>query len=661
MMTQDRKTPFISGRMAVSLVYDVCAAITVMQFTIWLRYNFEEGEYGLFYLWQASLIYGAVALCVYLWIGLHRGIWRFTSFDALVQILKAVTISTILFVPVLFLFTRLEDFPRIVPFLHWPLLVGVLSAPRIAYRLFRSGDLAAAFEHEDPNRIPILLLGPSNKMEPFIREAQRLGTEGFPYRLVGLIDPEPAETGHDVRGKRIVGDLRTIESAVERLRDTGRAPQKLVLVDPDIKGEVVAGLLETCDRLGIGLARAPAVTDLQSSDSSKPVDIRPVDLRDLLGRPQKVLDRAAMKQLIAGKRVLITGAGGTIGSELTRQAALLGPAKIIVLDNSEFNLYQIDLELSESHNDLPREQILADVRDRHQIDLIFAHHKPEIVLHAAALKHVPIVEDNPVEGMLTNVAGTRNVVDAGLTHGVGTMVMISTDKAVNPSNVMGASKRIAELYCQAQDLAQSKTNFVTVRFGNVLGSTGSVVPLFQRQLENGGPLTVTHPDITRYFMTTREAVELVLQAAALDQAQKTLDGTTDGRIFVLDMGKPIHIRELAERMIKLAGLEPGQDIEITYTGLRPGEKLHESLFHEQEKHVQTKADGILLAAPRVIDLGQLRPALDRLIESAISRETQAVYRVMRTLVPEFEGRDPADHEEPQRNDDGASGDIRNLH
>ena len=661
MTTQNRKTPFLSARMTVSLIYDVCAAIAVMQFTIWLRYNFEEGEYGLLYLWQASIIYGAVALAVYLWIGLHRGIWRFTSFDALVQILKAVTFSTVLFVPVLFLFTRLDDFPRLVPFLHWPLLVGVLSAPRIAYRLIRSGDLKSAFEHEDPNRIPIILLGHSNKMEPFIREAQRLGAEGFPYQIVGLIDPDAAETGHDVRGKRIIGDLRSLETAVERLRSAGRAPQKLVLVDPDIKGEIVATLLESCDRLGIGLARAPAVTDLRSSDSSKPVDIRPVDLRDLLGRPQKVLDRAAMKQLIADKRVLITGAGGTIGSELTRQAALLGPAKIIVLDNSEFNLYQIDLELSETHGALDREQVLADVRDRNQIDLIFARHKPEIVLHAAALKHVPIVEDNPVEGMLTNVSGTRNVVDASLSHGVQTTVMISTDKAVNPSNVMGASKRIAELYCQAQDLAQSATNFVTVRFGNVLGSTGSVVPLFQRQLANGGPLTVTHPDITRYFMTTREAVELVLQAAALDQAQKTMDAATDGRIFVLDMGKPIHIRELAERMIKLAGLEPGRDIEIAYTGLRPGEKLHESLFHEQEKHVQTKADGILLAAPRVIDLSQLKPALDRLIDAAVSRDTQAVYRVMRTLVPEFEGADRSNNTAAETDDTGLGGDIRNLH
>ena len=634
--TPSKRRPMMTGRMALSLAYDTLMAVLVMQFSIWFRYNFETdvgGIYGPFYLWQASLMYGGVAALAFIFVGLPRGIWRFTSFDDLIQILQAVTLSTLLFIPVLFLFTRLEFFPRSALFIHWPLLVAALSAPRVVSRLLRSGDVKALLRHDDPNRIPVLLLGPSEKMEPFIREAQQLGPKGFPYRIVGLIDPDPSETGHMIRSHQIIGDLTSLPTVVERLAGLNRAPQKLVLADPDMKGTAVAELFELCDTLGLGLARAPKVTDLLTGDATKPATIRPIDLRDLLGRPQKVLNRAAMRDLVRSKRVLITGAGGTIGSELTRQVAALAPAEIAILDYSEFNLYQIDLELHEAHPDLTLHQILADVRDTASIERVFETYRPEIVFHAAALKHVPIVEDNPAEGMLTNVLGTQNLVDACLTHNVDTMVMISTDKAVNPSNMMGASKRIAELYCQAQDVAQDATQFVTVRFGNVLGSTGSVVPLFQRQLANGGPLTVTHPDITRYFMTTREAVELVLQAATLHLD----DHGTDGRIFVLDMGDPIAIKDLAERVIRLAGLRPGIDIEITYTGLRPGEKLHESLFHELEKLVPTQSDGILLAAPRVIDLEHLVPALTKLQNAARSNNQKAIDRIVRTLVPEFEG------------------------
>lgn len=628
--------PLMTGRMAITLAHDVIMAMIVMQGVIWLRYSFTNFEHGPLYLWQASLLYGAVSMSIFLAVGLPRGIWRYTSFNELIQILKAVTFATILFVPILFLFTRLEDFPRLVPILQWPLLVGALCLPRIAYRLLTSGDVAAAFQSYSENQIPILLLGPSDKVEPFIREAQRLGTDRFPYRIVGLIDPDPQQTGHNVRGKRILGDLTAIPDVVRKLIDAGRAPQKLVMADPDMKGDTVGQLLETCEDLGIGLARAPKLTDIQVSDGNKPVNIRPVDLRDLLGRPQKALDREAMRRMIAGKRVLITGAGGTIGSELTRQVAALQPSHIAVLDNSEFNLYQIDLELKESFPDLPRRQILADVRDPKQIANVFANERPEIVFHAAALKHVPIVEDNPAEGMLTNVGGTRHVIDACLAHKINTMVMISTDKAVNPSNMMGASKRIAELYCQAQDVAQNHTQFVTVRFGNVLGSTGSVVPLFQKQLARGGPLTVTHKEMTRYFMTTAEAVELVLQSATL-HLHDARDHGTDGRIFVLDMGKPVKISALAERIIQLAGLRPYEDIDIIFTGMRAGEKLHESLFHELEKLVPTESDGIFLAAPRIIDVDQLIPALERLLDAAEERDLTKLFRVMRTLVPEYEG------------------------
>jgi O-antigen biosynthesis protein WbqV len=350
-----------------------------------------------------------------------------------------------------------------------------------------------------------------------------------------------------------------------------------------------------------------------------------------LGRPQKRLDREAMQKLIANKRVLVTGAGGTIGSELSRQIAALGPAWLTLVDNNEFALYAIDLELGESEMPVPRTAALGDVRDRVQMDRLVGQVQPDVIFHAAALKHVPMVESNPAEGVRTNAGGTRNVADAARAHGVPVMVLISTDKAVNPSSVMGATKRIAELYCQALQISAGTARFVTVRFGNVLGSTGSVVPLFQRQLARGGPLTVTDPRVARYFMTTREAVELVLQAAALPNDAASVPG----QIFVLDMGEPVLIADLARQVIRLAGLRPDIDIDIVFTGLRPGEKLNERLFHEAEPPVPTPADGILLAAPRSLSLSVLAPLLDRLLQAAESNDEVSLLAAISAIVPEF--------------------------
>jgi O-antigen biosynthesis protein WbqV len=331
----------------------------------------------------------------------------------------------------------------------------------------------------------------------------------------------------------------------------------------------------------------------------------------------------------------VTGAGGTIGAELVRQIAGYEPARLVLLDNGEYALYAIDRELDEQSQALPRSALIGDVRDRARIEEVIAAERPELVFHAAALKHVPMVEANPAEGVLTNVLGTRHVAEACRAHGVAAMVMISTDKAVNPTNVMGATKRLAESICQALDLVEKRkargTRFITVRFGNVLGSTGSVVPLFQRQLAAGGPLTVTHPDIERFFMTVREAVELVLEASVL----AVRDGDERGKIFVLDMGEPVRIVDLARQMIRLAGLKPDKDVKIAFIGLRPGEKLYEELFHATEPLVPTAADGIRLAAPRVIDHAMLSRSLDELAEHARERRIERMMALLATLVPEF--------------------------
>lgn len=359
-----------------------------------------------------------------------------------------------------------------------------------------------------------------------------------------------------------------------------------------------------------------------------------LDSTQLLAREPRQIDLIHAARVIQGKRVMITGAGGTIGSELARQVAQFSPAKLILVDNSEFNLYQIDLEVAERLGPEIREARLVDVCRRNHIERVFAETHPQIVLHAAAYKHVPIVENNPSPAALTNILGAKNVFELAMRAQAEAVVFISTDKAVNPTSFMGATKRVAELYAQALDIAQTETRFVTVRFGNVLGSTGSVAPLFQRQIAQGGPITVTHPDVQRFFMTTREAVQLVLQAASL-----TNDGggvlTHDGRIFVLDMGEPVRIVTLAERMIEAAGLRPGEDVEIVYTGLRPGEKLFEEVFHDLEKLLKTSFPGILLASPSMIDLPLLTPRLDDIVQAATDDDIRALAEAMNHIVPEF--------------------------
>jgi len=363
-------------------------------------------------------------------------------------------------------------------------------------------------------------------------------------------------------------------------------------------------------------------------------DVSQTDWSFLLPRAPRKIDQRAARKLITGRRVLVTGAGGTIGSELARQIAAFSPAQLSLVDNAEFALYRIDLELKEAGFGEIISSSLTDVCRTEHLESVFERVRPEIVVHAAAFKHVPIVEENRCGGALTNVFGAKSVFDMSIEHGAETVVFISTDKAVNPTSFMGATKRIAELYAQALDVAQNDTRFITVRFGNVLGSTGSVVPLFKRQIERGGPITVTHPEILRFFMTTREAVQLVLQASSLDSAQQSIV-THDGRIFVLDMGDPVKILDLAKRMITAYGLKPGEDIEIKFTGLRPGEKLFEEIFLDTDKLVKTGADGVLLASPAMIDLPLLSPRLCDVIDHAMQADLEGLDEAVHHLVPEF--------------------------
>ena len=621
----------------VAFAHDVFMAALSFGLSMGLRLGFDFDPFHAQVLWPGAILFTATAALVFLGLRLYRGIWRYASMNDLVQLARAVTILILVFALEMFLVFRLEGMPRSVPLINWFVLLALLGGPRFVYRLIKDRRFDWTMHASGQTQVPVLLVGAGDEAELFIRASAR--AEDTSYRPVGLVAESSGRVGRQLHGVTVLGTLEEIETVVSGFSGADR-PQRLVLTKDSFKGAEIQSLLETAGRLGMTVARLPRVDDLKSDGEGRAdkVRVRPIAIEDLLGRPQQPLDRHAMTALIQGKRVLVTGAGGSIGSELVRQVAAIGPTELVLVENSEFALYTIDREMAEHFPTLPRHAIIADVRDRMRVDQVFAHFKPELVFHAAALKHVPLVEDNPCEGILTNALGTRHVADACENAGVSVMVMISTDKAVNPTNIMGATKRIAETYVQALDLRRGDddgTRFVTVRFGNVLGSTGSVVPLFQRQLAEGGPITVTHPDMTRYFMTIREAVELVLQTSVLGAKNHA----TDGKIFVLDMGEPVKIVDLARQMIRLAGLKPdlgqGGDIEIQFTGTRPGEKLFEEVFHGAEAPVPTEAPGILLASPRTQNVTEVATVLDRLEAAARAEDLDALKSAINTLVPEY--------------------------
>jgi O-antigen biosynthesis protein WbqV len=521
------------------------------------------------------------------------------------------------------------------PMVHALALMVLLAMPRIAYRLLQEGVAPGGGAEETH---AVLLVGAGEGADLFLRALAM--DRRAPYHVAGLLSRGQAQTGRRIHGCPILGSLADLPEVLARLRAEARLPSTLVLTDPDFTGAALARLMEVADREGLRVARAPRPTALDPAGRREALDLRPVAIEDLLNRPQVPLDRAGMARLVQGRRVLVTGAGGSIGSELARQVAALGPATLVLLDNSEFALWQIDLELSETFPDVPRRPLIADIRDEARLRRIMEEIRPELVCHAAALKHVPMVEANPLEGLLTNVLGTRLVADAARAVGSEAMVLISTDKAVNPTSVMGASKRLAEMYCQGLDRAArgpaGGMRCITVRFGNVLGSTGSVVPLFQRQLAHGGPLTVTHPDMRRYFMTVREAVGLVLQASVVGTSEVVPKAVHDGGIFVLDMGEPVRILDLARQMIRLAGLRPEQDVAIRFTGLRPGEKLFEELFHGREPPAPTGFPGLLMATPRTADPAIVGRAIDEIASACRAGQHRLAFTLLGRLVPEFE-------------------------
>jgi FlaA1/EpsC-like NDP-sugar epimerase len=596
--------------------------------------------------WWLMPVGAAALLLAGLPFRLPQQYWRFAGIQDLFTVVESSVLGAALFAVACLIGGAASANPAF-PAVHALVLLAFLGAPRVVYRRLQvhSGGRPA-----ESDAASILLVGEGEDADLFLRALAQDRRQTF--RVEGLLGLSPRQTGRRIQGVPILGSLLQTRAVLERLRTEERLPGTLVIATPDLSGAALAGMVEEADQFGLRVRRAPRLTALDSGETARrTLELKPVAIEDLLNRPQVPLDRDGMARLIQGRRVIVTGAGGTIGSELARQVAAFGPGRLVLVDNGEYALWQIDLELAESHPGVKREALIADIRDEGRVRAVFEEFRPELVFHAAALKHVPMVEANPLEGLATNAAGTRHVADAARSVGALAMVLISTDKAVNPTSVMGASKRLAEMYCQSLDVAARAAGAgmrcITVRFGNVLGSTGSVVPLFQRQLARGGPLTVTHPDMQRYFMTVREAVGLVLQASVLGVGDADLPHGHEGGIFVLDMGPPVKIVDLARQMVRLAGLHPDQDIEIRFTGLRPGEKLYEELFHGKEPPVPTGYAGLLMAVPRTADTAIVGRAIDEIAAACRGGQPRLALTLLGRLIPEFE-----------HNADGSSGEIR---
>ena len=562
--------------------------------------------------WLVLLITLPIYIVNSWWFGLYRGLWRFASIPDLWNIIRAVSINTLLLLGVLFLINRVEGVPRSSLALYPLLLVFLLGSPRLLYRIWRERYLRGGSLF---SRKRVVILGAGQAGELIAREMLR----GNEYLPVAFLDDDPLLRGSKVHGLPVVGTINNLSKIAE-----DKSADLAVIAMAAATSTQMRRIVGHCEAANIAFRTLPNVADLVSG-RAEISSLREVSIDDLLGRDPVSLNRDTIADSIRGKSVMVTGAGGSIGSELCRQILLFKPAELLVFDSCEFNLYKIDREFYGKYPDTHLHSVLGDVCDNDAIEHCMTKFHPQIVFHAAAYKHVPLLQYQLRQAVRNNILGTRNIALAADKYGCDSFVMISTDKVVNPTNNMGASKRSAEIFCQNLN-QHSKTNYITVRFGNVLGSAGSVVPLFKKQIASGGPVTVTHPEITRYFMTISEACLLIMQALSQGEG---------GEIFVLDMGEPVKIAYLAEQMIILSGKIPDGDIEIKYTGLRPGEKLYEELFHEQEQLTATTHEKILLAKMRIVDWETLQSDFAEMEEACQLFDESKLKRLIKKLVPEM--------------------------
>ena len=596
-------------RRAAVVAYDALMIPVAWYLAYWLRFNLDAIPAN--FLRTAAVMLPVVIPCQlfsYMVFGLYRGSWRFASLPDFIRIGKSVYMGALLAALAIFFITGMEEVPRAVLPLYALLLFGLLGGSRGLYQYLQSRHLAG-----DGQRVLIIGAGESAGM--LTRDMMRNG--GGPYLPIGMIDDDPGKRGLEIHGVRVLGAFEDIPSLVKE-----HAVELIIIAIPSLSSNRMKRLVAICEGVETPFRTLPKLEDLITGRVTADI-VREVSIEDLLGREKVELDQALMQAGLSGKTIMVTGGGGSIGAELCRQVAGFAPAALIIYERNEFNLYRIQQELEQRFPQVRATAALGDVCDQAAIEGLVEERRPEVIFHAAAYKQVPLLQAYPAEAVRNNVIGTKVVADAASRFDCGKFVFISTDKAVNPANVLGATKRAGEIYCEGMN-AVSATRFVTVRFGNVLGSDGSVVPLFREQIQAGGPVTVTHPDIVRYFMTIREACQLILQASVMEGS---------GGVFVLDMGEPVRIMYLAEQMILLSGKEPGKDIEIRRIGLRPGEKLSEELFYANERKETTENAKILKAKHAPVDRNEIQQAVARLERSLAGSSAAEIKSLLAEIVP----------------------------
>ena len=588
-----------------------------------LRFDFSVGDWWQKHFFPMFWFIVAMKFFVFRHYGLYRGWWRYVGMRDLFAALKASWVSTALFLGFVYIMRTvgmympnrelLGGWPRSIFLLDLMLTIGMVCGVRILVRFYYEEWRPIAKE----GLKRLLIIGAGSAGETVLRQIRRTPVEQ--YDVVGFVDDDPTKTHLLIHGVAVLGSLSRLETICQRYM-----VEELLIAVPGAGRDQMRRIIEQCQATKLRFRTVPAMSDL--IDGKVTISqIRDVDINDLLGREPVSLNAEEIGEFLTGRVVLVTGAGGSIGSEICRQVLRFLPSRIVAMEQAENPLFLVEAEIKELFPTAPWSSYICDVCDADRVHDIFQREKPAVVFHAAAHKHVPLMENNPGEAIKNNVFGTRIIAEAAVESGCQAFVMISTDKAVNPTSVMGASKRVAEMVIQELG-GRSATKFETVRFGNVLGSNGSVVPIFQEQISKGGPITITDERMTRYFMTIPEASQLVLQAAAMGKGSE---------IFVLDMGEPVRIVDLATELIKLSGLRPGADIDITFTGIRPGEKLFEELSTKGEDMVPTEHEKIFVWQHRLSDPAELKRTLKKLQAVVLSDSNGDIVRMLREAVPEF--------------------------
>jgi O-antigen biosynthesis protein WbqV len=627
------RRPYVTTRIMLIALHDLLATALAVLASFYLRFEGNELAARLPLLLQILPLFLVLSLGVCFLFKLTTTKWRFFSLPDALNVLRTSTVLALALLALDYVFVSPNVYGtfflgKVTIVLYWFLQISLLAGSRFAYRYYRYTRVRRN-AREDSS--PALLIGRAADAEIFLRGIE----SGAIKRLwpVGVLSPSPADRGQLIRNIPVLGNLDDLEAVLADYRSRGRPIARIVMspsaFEPDARPE---SILMRARRQGVAVNRLPS---LDSGDQPR---LAPVAVEDLLLRPSENIDFARLEALVRGKAVIVTGGGGSIGSEICERVIAFGAARLMIMENSEPALYAVTERLEEKRSGAAIDARIADIRDRERIMRLMGEFRPDLVFHAAALKHVPILERDWSEGVKTNIFGSMNVADAAVAAGAAMMVMISTDKAIEPVSMLGLTKRFAEMYCQALDHEVSAVHsgrppsrIISVRFGNVLASNGSVVPKFKAQIAAGGPVTVTHPDMVRYFMTIREACDLVITAASHAMTPERPDVS----VYVLNMGQPVKIVDMAERLIRLSGLQPGIDIEIAFSGMRPGERLHEILFASEEPTIEIGVAGVMAAKPNEPPMATLRQWLDKLARAIADDDRATIRGVLKDAIPEF--------------------------